>query len=269
MAPETDLYRVLEVSPKASAEELRASYRRLARRFHPDVNPDPDAGERMKQINAAYDVLGDIASRRQYDLVHAWRERSEDASWNSSRQSWDEPSAWRRSKRKRTRCGHTYEPIAQSYDGSYRTGLGTKVERCRKCGQERATRRRTGTNWVDVFWKHPDEFDWRTDAFWRPPADEEKPPVTVTREDALQKPREGLADKLPGWCGFIEGSLGGLVWLSAAIAAVVAVVNGELPVVSVVLWGGIFIIIGNYLGEWIGRIGASLIRGIENARDDL
>ncbi len=65
-------YRVLGVSPGATSQEIRAAYRRLAKQFHPDANPDdPRAEGRFKQITAAYQVLGDSATRRHYDRAGA------------------------------------------------------------------------------------------------------------------------------------------------------------------------------------------------------
>ncbi len=65
---ERDLYRDLEVPRDAPEEEIRRSYRKLARRYHPDVNPnDPKAEERFKQIAFANEVLSDKEKRRRYD----------------------------------------------------------------------------------------------------------------------------------------------------------------------------------------------------------
>jgi molecular chaperone DnaJ len=63
-----DLYQVLGVLRNASDEEIKRTYRRLARELHPDVNGDPEAERRFKQITAAYQTLSDPARRRQYDL---------------------------------------------------------------------------------------------------------------------------------------------------------------------------------------------------------
>lgn len=61
------LYETLEVSENASAEEIKKAYRKLARKYHPDVNKDPKAEEKFKEINAAYEVLSDPQKKQQYD----------------------------------------------------------------------------------------------------------------------------------------------------------------------------------------------------------
>ena len=65
-----DYYKVLEVSSDASEEDISKSYRKLARKYHPDKNSgDASATERFKEITGAYDVLGDSGKRKQYDEV--------------------------------------------------------------------------------------------------------------------------------------------------------------------------------------------------------
>ncbi|MDJ0899582.1 MAG: molecular chaperone DnaJ [Xenococcus sp. MO_188.B8] len=62
-----DYYQILGVSRDASKEELKRSYRRLARKYHPDVNKEPGAEERFKEINRAYEVLSEPETRSRYD----------------------------------------------------------------------------------------------------------------------------------------------------------------------------------------------------------
>ena len=68
MAARPDYYRALGVDKKASADEIKKAYRKLARQYHPDRNKgDKQAEERFKEISQAYDVLGDPDKRKQYD----------------------------------------------------------------------------------------------------------------------------------------------------------------------------------------------------------
>jgi molecular chaperone DnaJ len=68
MAAPQDHYKVLGVERKASADEIKKAYRKLARQYHPDKNPgDAKAEERFKQISQAHDVLGDPDKRKEYD----------------------------------------------------------------------------------------------------------------------------------------------------------------------------------------------------------
>ena len=67
MAPSRDFYDTLGVSRDVSAEDMQRAYRKLARTYHPDVNKDPGAEERFKDISEAYDVLSDPEQRRRYD----------------------------------------------------------------------------------------------------------------------------------------------------------------------------------------------------------
>ncbi len=63
-----ELYKTLGVSKKASEEEIKKAYRKLARKYHPDRNPgDEEAEEKFKEISAAHDVLSDPQKRKEYD----------------------------------------------------------------------------------------------------------------------------------------------------------------------------------------------------------
>src|SRR3990170_1293466 len=65
---ETDYYQVLGVPKDAPARDVKKAYRKLAQRYHPDKSPDdPVAEARFKEINEAYDVVGDEETRKEYD----------------------------------------------------------------------------------------------------------------------------------------------------------------------------------------------------------
>ncbi len=61
------LYETLEIPATASESEIKKAYRKLARKYHPDVNKDPEAEEKFKEINAAYEILSDKEKKSQYD----------------------------------------------------------------------------------------------------------------------------------------------------------------------------------------------------------
>jgi molecular chaperone DnaJ len=67
VARQNDYYKALGVDRKASQEDIKKAYRKLARQYHPDTNSDSGAEERFKQISEAYDVLGDPEKRKAYD----------------------------------------------------------------------------------------------------------------------------------------------------------------------------------------------------------
>ena len=84
-----DFYQVLGVPRNADQDEIQRAYRKLARTYHPDVNSDPAAEDRFKDISEAYDVLSDPQTRRRYDAFGAdFRQVPEDV----------DPDEWRRSR---------------------------------------------------------------------------------------------------------------------------------------------------------------------------
>jgi curved DNA-binding protein len=89
MAPARDFYDVLGVSRGASQDEIQRAYRKLARTYHPDLNSDPAAEERFKEISEAYAVLSDPKTRQRYDAFGPdFRQVPEDM----------DPETWRRAR---------------------------------------------------------------------------------------------------------------------------------------------------------------------------
>ena len=72
-APGMDPYKVLLIDPEADDELIQVVYRRLARKYHPDVTPGPEAAAKMLELNAAMEILGDPVRRRDYDRERARR----------------------------------------------------------------------------------------------------------------------------------------------------------------------------------------------------
>jgi curved DNA-binding protein len=75
-----DYYETLGVSRNATQEEIQKAFRKLARKYHPDISKEPDAEERFKKINEAYEVLRDPDTRKRYDALGANWKAGEDFS---------------------------------------------------------------------------------------------------------------------------------------------------------------------------------------------
>ena len=74
-APKQDHYETLKVPRNATPDEVRKSYRKLARKYHPDLNPgDKAAEERFKNVQEAYDILSDTKKREMYDQYGCYSE---------------------------------------------------------------------------------------------------------------------------------------------------------------------------------------------------
>lgn len=83
-----DYYQIMELGRQATPEEIKKAYRRLARKYHPDVSKEPDAEARFKELGEAYEVLKDPQKRAQYDQYgQQWKEQAQRAEAQKAWQS--------------------------------------------------------------------------------------------------------------------------------------------------------------------------------------
>ena len=112
-----DYYKVLGVNRDASEKEIKKAFRRLARQYHPDANPnDPKAEERFKEINEAYEVLSDPEKRRKYDQLGADWQRWQQAG-GPGNFDWSRWAAWPGGQRVHVRYG-TPEDLRDLFGGA-------------------------------------------------------------------------------------------------------------------------------------------------------
>ena len=98
-----DYYSTLGVAKTATEKEIKQAYRKLARKHHPDVNPgDKSAETRFKEINEAYEVLGDPDKRKKYDELGAnWRAYEQAGAGRSGFDPSQSAAAWNVNRRRR------------------------------------------------------------------------------------------------------------------------------------------------------------------------
>lgn len=135
-----DCYSILGVPAAATADEIRAAYRRLARQYHPDLNAGPQAEARMKEINEAYATLSDPERRRYYDLYGATAAPARVGDARASRRRSRRSAAYD-SPRTRPYAPRRGEDIAaaliislrEARQGARKSFLVTRLEACPRC----------------------------------------------------------------------------------------------------------------------------------------
>jgi curved DNA-binding protein len=87
-----DYYAVMELEPNASLKGIKTAYRKLARKYHPDVSAEPDAESKFKEVAEAYEVLKDTERRAEYDELRLHRNdprfAQQQAAYDSGNQQW-------------------------------------------------------------------------------------------------------------------------------------------------------------------------------------
>ncbi len=124
---DSDLYDILQVAPHAEPEVIESAYRRLARKYHPDVNPAADAHERMRVLNHAYEILSNPTERARYD---SQREREELAYRKAPRRS--APKRKRPTPKTKTRTYARWTPPAREKKVTVQEAVGVSETLIRK-----------------------------------------------------------------------------------------------------------------------------------------
>lgn len=110
-----DYYQSLGVDRKATTDEIRKAYRKLARKYHPDVSKEPSAESRFKEINEAYDVLKDPEKREAYDMLGS--------NWRAG-QNFNIPPEWASQFNVGGSNGTRFEDLYSMLDGIFNRGGG-------------------------------------------------------------------------------------------------------------------------------------------------
>lgn len=91
LSSEKNLYEILEISPVASATAIKAAYRKLARKYHPDLNSgDEICSKKFKKISEAYEILSDLEKKKNYDLLRGFRENASRSRYSEANKAYKE-----------------------------------------------------------------------------------------------------------------------------------------------------------------------------------
>jgi peptidylprolyl isomerase len=108
MATFEDYYKILQVSPSAESEVIEAAYKKLAQKYHPDVNNSSMAADKMKKINIAYDVLRDPVQREKYQAKWVQKMEKKTSRAGTSTPTKSKPSS--KSQPRQQQLGKTTKP---------------------------------------------------------------------------------------------------------------------------------------------------------------
>jgi curved DNA-binding protein len=104
-----DYYKILGVEPKSELKEIKLAYRRLARKYHPDVSKQEDAEKKFQEIAEAYEVLKNPSKRAEYDELREY---------GGSRQNFEPPKGWR------SATAHSFDDMGEGHSDFFRSVFG-------------------------------------------------------------------------------------------------------------------------------------------------
>ena len=123
-----DYYKILGIDKKATASDIKSAYRKLARKYHPDLNPnDADAKRNFQQINEANEVLSDPEKRKKYDKYGKdWKQAEQ---FENAKQYQEQPSDYSGRKYSRAQSGGDFSDFFESmFGGSANAGRSRQVK---------------------------------------------------------------------------------------------------------------------------------------------
>jgi curved DNA-binding protein len=120
-----DYYKILGINKNATQQEIKTAYRKLARKYHPDLNPnDKDAKANFQKINEANEVLSDPEKRKKYDQYGSdWQHAGE---YKNAHQQQERSSSYRAQNFSQSQNGEGFSDFFESMFGGFETGQRTK-----------------------------------------------------------------------------------------------------------------------------------------------